>query len=88
VEDPSAARVVPIPSAAHRTLVAEVSRRLSERHGLNTRDPDDHDRIRALVSDATWDLVRPGDDGVRSLAFRTAVPLDRLSTILDDAERL
>lgn len=88
VDDPETARLVPIPSAAHRTLVAEITRRLSERHGLNALEPADHDRIRTLVSEPTWDLVRPAEGDVRTLAFRNPVLLDHIATILDDAERL
>ncbi len=88
VEDAEASRRVPIPSAAHRILADEVFRRLSEHHGLSFRDPADHARIRALVSDPTWALVRSGSTGERALALRDPVSLIHLTKILDDVERL
>lgn len=87
-EDPLLARQVPIPSSAHKLLASEVVRRLAERHGLYPSRPADHPRIEALVSEATWRLIRPTENGRRSLAFRDPVSLEHLPTVLRDAERL
>lgn len=88
VETPAQAAVVPVPSAARRILEAEVGRRLAEHHGLDPDDVRSHGRIRALVSEATWELIRPDGTGVRSLALRPPVPIRHLAEILEDAERL
>ena len=88
VEGGEAAKRVPIPVVAHRILVAEVSRRLAEHHGLDLSDPAEHPRIQDLVSDPTWALIRSELASGRTLALRDPVPVLSLSAILDDVERL
>jgi len=88
VADPKAARRVPIPAEACRILVAEASRRLAEHHGLSPLRSEDRERVRALVSDPTWQLLRT--EATRSVA-RDAVgwgSLAYLENVLDDVERL
>lgn len=88
LEDEHQAHKVPIPSSAHQMLAAEVTRRLAERHGLDVSETSDHTRIQALVSEPTWRVIRPSQDGRTSLAFRDPVALQHLPTILRDAETL
>jgi hypothetical protein len=87
-EDPDAARRAQIPAEVCRILSAEASRRLTEHHGVSPRRSDDEDRIRALVSDATWELLRTVSekDGAHSGLGSGSLAL--LETILDDVERL
>lgn len=88
VEDPEAARRAPIPAEACRILAAEASRRLTEHHGLSPLRSDDHGRIRALVSEATWTLLptEPTKGAVQAVVG--AGSLAHLENILDDVERL
>lgn len=91
-DDPERGRHTPIPVPVKWAVLDEVSHRLAERRGLDLNDPDHHPRVRSLVSEATWRLVRPpGTDdaagGARDLDV-SPVTLDRLPSILDDLERL
>lgn len=88
VTDPEAADRASIPGQARRILEAEASRRLAEHHGLSPLRPGDLDRIRALVSDATWELL--GADPTRGAGPDRAslMPMSHLETILADVERL
>jgi hypothetical protein len=87
LEDPEAVRRAPIPAEACRILVAEASRRLAEHHGLDPVRPNDLDRIRGLVSHATWALLRTwrNEDAPAGLGSGSLADLD---SILDDVERL
>lgn len=91
-DDEECAERTPIPWPVRRRLVQEASRRLSERHGLRLDEPDHHPRIRSLVSEATWLLLRPPEPesgpGSRSAVRERPVPLSRLDLVLDDLERL
>lgn len=91
-DDPEAARRTPVPVSVRWAALGEASHRLAERRGLDLNDPEHHPRVRALVSEATWRLIRPpesarapgGDSGPEILP----VTLDRLPSILDDLEKL
>ena len=78
----------PIPEAARRTVTTHADHRLAERHGLRLESPSDHDRIRALVSDATWSLIRPRPARGPSSFLDDPVPQERLEAILDDLEQI
>lgn len=86
--DPEEATRAPIPDAARRILTAQASRRLAEQHGLRLESAADHDRIRGLVSDPTWALVRPRPERGPASAISNPVPQARLESILDDLEQL
>lgn len=90
--DADRAQRAAIPGDAAETVRAEVSRRLTERHGLSLHDPGDHPQVRELLSEPTWALIHPLLRGVHpehgSPALRGAVPLSELGRILDDLERL
>lgn len=86
--DPEDARRAPIPAAASRIIAAETSRRLAESHGLSFRRPGDHARIRSLLSDATWSLVRAERTKRRASAEGGPLPIQRLESVLDEVERL
>jgi hypothetical protein len=84
------ARRATIPASALRTIRMEAAGRLNEHHGVSLSDPQHHERIRPMVSDAMWHIVRP--DGVRlrpdGAAGPTSVPLTELDRILNELERL
>lgn len=79
-----------IPLLARLTVRGEATRRLAQHHGLSLDESAHHPRIRSLVSEPTWQLIRPGDARTRSARDRTArgqsVPLNELGRILDDLE--
>lgn len=83
-DDDQASQRASIPEAARHILASEATRRLTEHHGLSLRRPEDHGRIQALVSDATWSLLRPA----RRATSREPVAIALLDPILDDVERL
>lgn len=87
-----AARRTPIPWPVRRTVIGEAARRLAERHGLDLEDPEQHARIRSLVSEATWLLIDPRGrerrPGTRATAGSRLVPIARLDSILDELETL
>lgn len=86
------ARRTTIPLSAQLTVRKEASRRLAEHHGLSLRDPSHHRHIRSLVSEPTWQLIRPHGPqprpGTRLTARSSSVPLSQLGRILDDLEAL
>lgn len=79
-----------IPATAVRTIRTDAARRLNEHHGLTLRNPGHHARIRSIVSDPTWHVIRPQGAGARpgGGAAPTSVPLSGLGHILDELERL
>lgn len=92
-DDPERAQRTAIPWTVGRTVIREASRRLAQDHDLRLDDTDDHTRIRSLVSEATWLLIRPGEQGSSPgegapAARQRSVPLSRLELILDDLEQL
>ena len=87
-DDPELRAVVPVPKATLRIVSAEAVRRLAEHHGLEVTDPATHPRIRELVTDATWEMVRPVPPRRRGEPMRDPVLLNRLDEILQDVERL
>jgi hypothetical protein len=89
-DDAAIARRKAVPSVVRDLVMEEAGRRLSEGHGLLLNDAAHHDRIRALVSAATWGLIRPSiaARGAADPSVATAVPLSQLDLILDDVERL
>lgn len=86
------ARRTTIPLLARLTVRREASRRLAQHHGLSLDDTTHHPPIRSLVSEPTWQLIRPGDPRTRPARERTtrehSVPLTELGRILDDLEAL
>lgn len=80
-----------IPGAVRLILRGEVSRLLAERHGLSLDEPAHHDRIRSLLSESTWLLVRPREaltrPGLPAPSGIGSLPLGHLGHILDDLER-
>jgi hypothetical protein len=60
---------------------------LAARRGLDLDDPAAAERIRAVVGDATWDLVRPGRP---TPSDRQGPGLDagELAHVLDGMERI
>jgi hypothetical protein len=91
-DDPGRAGRTPVPVSVKWAVLDEASHRLAEGRGLDLNDPDHHARIRSLVSEETWRLVRPpGSDEVAGSLLHPDDPpvtLDRLPSILDDLERL
>lgn len=77
-----------IPLAARRIVSAEAARRLAERHALSLNDPSHRHRIRGLLSEPTWALVRPGSESPRGYPSGDPVPLIHLDRILEDLEAL
>lgn len=83
-----------IPASVATALREEGARRLMEGHRLDLADPRDHPRIRALISEPTWVLLRPADAASRPPARGAAraeaglLALSQLDSILDDLERL
>jgi hypothetical protein len=77
----------PIPFSARGTLRDELSRRLADSHGLDPRVPEHVPRIQSLISPPSWALVQPPPPGPQR-APEQPVPLQYLSMILDDVERL
>lgn len=82
---PRRAGRTPIPGAVCRHIVGEATRRLALHHGLQVEQPDDHSRIRGMVSEPTWKLIAPGDAAASPLE---GPRVDRLPMILADLERL
>lgn len=95
-DDPGQASRARIPVSVKWAVLDEASHRLAERHGLDLGDPGDHPRVRSLVSEATWRLVRPPEaegtpgpvPGPDLDPDGPPVTLDQLPSILDDLERL
>lgn len=91
-DDGELAQRTAIPWTVRRFIREEASRRLTERHGLRLAERSDHPRVRSLISDATWLLIRPREleptAESRHSPNERAVPLSRLDLILDDLERL
>lgn len=79
---------VAIPEVALRIVSAEGSRRLAEYRGLHVHDPTDRGRIRDIVSEATWAVLRRDTEPSKRHTYGDAIPLSRLESILDDLERL
>ena len=50
--------------------------------------PAAHPRVRTLVSDVTWEAIRPVPIRRRGEPMRDPATLDRLEAILEDVERL
>lgn len=90
-DDVRAAERKAIPPAALLTIRTEAERRLTEHHRLALLDPDDHLRIRPLVSDRMWRIIRPDLAGAGPggrPASLPMVPLSELGRVLDELERL
>jgi hypothetical protein len=87
-DDARIARRRAIPASARNLVVAEARRRLSERHGLVLGEPAHRERIRSLLSESTWLLIRPVAAEGRPAAAAAAVPLGRLEAILNEVEGL
>ena len=81
-----------IPGAILRTLREEAGRRLADRHRLDVHDTADHPRIRLLVGDPTWEVIRPPPTRAAPTVGPTrssrTVPLHHLDRIIDDLETL
>ena len=88
----SATEAGAIPGSILRTLREEAGRRLTDRHRLDLHDAADHPRIRQLVTEATWEVIRPSPPASPRSADSTrtgrTVPLHHLDRILDDLETL
>lgn len=87
-DDGEAAHRFAIPLAARRIVSSEASRRLAERHALSLSDPSDHPRIRSLLSEPAWALIRPESESPRGYPSGDPVPLIHLDRILEDLESL
>lgn len=87
-DDPEDAARAPIPDVVRRILAAHAARRLAEGHGLRLNTPSDHDRIRDLLSDPTWTLVRPSAERGPSPVMSNPIPQARLEAIMDELEQL
>lgn len=88
VESAEDSQRAPIPETARRVLTTQARNRLAENHGLELESPDDHERIKTLLSEATWSLVRPRPRRGPSSAIANPVPQLLLGAILDDLEQL
>lgn len=88
VTDPEDSQRAPIPTAARQIIIAETSRRLTEKHSLSLLRPADHSRVRALLSDATWSLVRTAQRDRPGSQEGDTIPMNLLEDVLDDVERL
>jgi hypothetical protein len=82
--DTKGERLAIIPASAERILRVEAARRLTDHRGLNIKDPQHRARIRSLVTDATWRVIRVPDPGLGV----DPVPLGELSRILEEVENL
>ena len=82
----------PIPARVAEALREEAARRLREDHRLELTDGSDHPRIRALIAEPTWLLLRPPEAPAGPAAVARRAPstltLAQLDLILDDLERL
>ena len=91
-DEPSSLQGAPIPASVRGILIDEATRRLRKHRGLERSDPDHHPAIKALVSEPTWLLIRPGrrTDGTEANPHPDSarVPLAKLDTILEDLEAL
>jgi hypothetical protein len=91
LDNPTQAEREVIPLELKRAVIAELSHRLSERHGLDLTDPNHHTAIQQIVSSTTWRLVRPGRaTGMRggTESSQPPIPIARLSSIFDELEKL
>ena len=87
-DEPDSAERFAVPGPECRLIADEATRRLAEHHGLDVRDPSERVRIRGLVGESTWRLLRDWTDARRRVVEAHSIPLARLDAILDDLERL